>query len=119
MQVLSSRKYALVVLACAGLLLMPLFASPANAADAEGGKKVFADNCVRCHGDGGKGDGAMAEFLARKPGDFTDKARMGQFTDEDLKKAIVEGKAPMPGYKGQLSDQEIDDVVAYIRSLSQ
>jgi mono/diheme cytochrome c family protein len=119
MRLLSLRKSALVVVAAAGMLLWPMLAPQVGAADLENGKKVYQDNCVRCHGDGGKGDGPMAEFLERKPGDFTDKARMGQFTDEDLKKAVVEGKAPMPGYKGQISDADIDDVIAYIRSLSQ
>jgi mono/diheme cytochrome c family protein len=118
MKLLSLRKSALVLAAGGCLILWPMLAPQAAAADAENGKKIYEEKCVRCHGDGGKGDGPMAEFLERKPGDFTDKARANQFTDEELKKIVVEGKAPMPGYKDQISDTDIDDVIAYIRSLS-
>jgi mono/diheme cytochrome c family protein len=92
--------------------------SPAMAADLASGKKVYADKCVRCHGVGGKGDGPKAETLEKKPMDYTDKKRMGEFTDAQLKKVVLDGKQPMPGYQGKMSDKELEDVIAYIRTFA-
>ncbi len=39
------------------------------------GAEDFAAYCVVCHGDGGKGDGAMAATLARRPADLTTLAK--------------------------------------------
>lgn len=42
-----------------------------TAADELIGADEFRASCVSCHGVGGKGDGAMAEFLTPKPADLT------------------------------------------------
>jgi len=35
------------------------------------GQQIYGDNCVMCHGDGGQGDGPMADQLYAKPADLT------------------------------------------------
>ena len=44
------------------VLLMPAIGRGQEAEVAAGGKVVFDDNCMVCHGQGGNGDGIMATF---------------------------------------------------------
>ena len=105
---------AVVLMLGVGWVVVPAVAAP----DLVNGKKVYADKCARCHGVSGKGDGPMAETLEKKPIDYTDKTKMGGFTDAQLKQVVLDGKQPMPGYKGKMSDKELEDVVAYIRAFA-
>lgn len=107
-----------VSLAVVGLFLGGTLARTARAADLANAKKVFGEKCAKCHGDTGKGDGPKAKILKKKPKDYTDKAEMAKFTDAKLKEGIVEGKKPMPSYKGKLDDKTIDDLVAYVRTFA-
>ena len=87
-------------------------------ADLAKGKKVYTDKCLKCHGEKGRGDGPRAYDLSKKPADYTDKEKMSKFTDADLKKVVHEGKKPMPAFGKKLSDEDIDGVIAYIRTFS-
>ena len=108
-------------------LLLLIFAAPALAADAAKGQAVAKAKCAGCHGDGGAGNGVMLQMLnvTTPPVPWTDKSAMASFTDADLTKIITGGGAAlgnpplMPAFKGQLSDAQIADVIAYIRSLAQ
>ena len=93
--------------------------APAFGEDLAKGKKIYVDKCVKCHGEKGKGDGPKAEDLEKKPADHTDKAKMAKFTDEDLKKTVKEGKRPMPAFVKKLTEEQIDDLIAYVRSLAE
>ncbi len=93
--------------------------APAFGEDLAKGKKIYVDKCVKCHGEKGKGDGPKAEDLEKKPADHTDKAKMAKFTDEDLKKTVKEGKRPMPAFGKKLTEEQIDDLIAYVRSLAE
>jgi mono/diheme cytochrome c family protein len=94
------------------------FISPAFGADLAKGKAIYGDKCIKCHGEKGKGDGPKAVDLEKKPADYTDKAKMAKFTDEDLTKAVKEGKKPMPAFGKKLTDEQIDNVIAYIRTFA-
>lgn len=54
--------------------------------------------------------------VTRVASTFADPASLKGLTDADLKKLIVEGKPPMPAFKGALKGQEVDSVVAFIKS---
>lgn len=94
------------------------FISPALGADPGIVKKIYTDKCLKCHGEKGRGDGPRAYDLSKKPADYTDKEKMSKFTDADLKKVVKEGKKPMPAFGKKLSDEEIDSVIAYIRTFA-
>ena len=87
-------------------------------ADMAKAKIIYKDKCLKCHGETGKGDGPKADTLETKAADYTDKKKMATFTDADLIKITKDGKKPMPGYATKLSDQEIADVIAYIRTFA-
>ena len=95
----------------------------AYAADAEQGKKLYGQFCASCHGQSGKGDGPAAAALNPKPRDHTDKETMSKLSDDELLKVIKNGgasvgKSPlMPAWGASLKDDQIKDVIAYVRTL--
>lgn len=109
------------LLTCAGLLFA---ATLAWGNDLETGRKLYLENCAACHGREGKGDGPGMGALPVKPTDHTDAAAMGAHTDEHLFHIIAQGgmavgRSPfMPAWGEQLSEEQMNALVAYIRSLS-
>jgi mono/diheme cytochrome c family protein len=92
-------------------------ASLSSAADLEEGKATYKKSCLMCHGEIGDGNGPMGKLLKPPPPSFADADRMANRSDEELAKRIKEGKSPMPSYDGRLSVGQVQDVVAYIRTL--
>ncbi|HJT20827.1 MAG TPA: cytochrome c [Nitrospira sp.] len=88
-------------------------------ADAARGKIVYERHCLVCHGAGGGGDGPKAATLTIPPADFH-RFRSFVKTDEEWLRTIEHGVvfSPMHSWRGRLSDSEMEDVVAYIRLLS-
>jgi len=74
-------------------------------------KSLYADNCSVCHGDDGRG----AEGMPNVP-DFTSRAFQRSRTDKQLTTSITAGKGTMPGFKGRLKPEEIQQLVRFIRS---
>jgi len=106
------------------ILAVSFFISTAQAADIAAGKVKFDQLCATCHGANGKGDGPASAALNPKPRNFADAALMSKKTDADLAKVIKNGGAAnglspvMPAWGAALSDADIANVIAYIRSFS-
>ncbi len=82
-------------------------------------KDLYQANCASCHGATGQGDGPDAAGLASQPLDFTNQEAMAQKTGADFYQSISAGMSPgMPGFSGQLSEDQIWSLSDYIRSLS-
>jgi mono/diheme cytochrome c family protein len=102
-------------------------AAPAVAAkpDVAAGAALYATNCSTCHGARGAGDGPAAAALDPKPAHHSDGAYMNALSNEHLFKVIKEGgvatgKSPMMApWGGMLSDAQIWDLVAFVRSLAE
>ncbi|MDE0205188.1 MAG: cytochrome c [Candidatus Tectomicrobia bacterium] len=111
----------LYALAFACLMLWPL---AGQAQDAAAGEEIYAQYCALCHGEQGRGDGSLSANLDPKPRDHTDGAYMNALTDDHLLKVVSEGGgaaglAPiMPAWQGILSEQQILDVIAFVRTLA-
>lgn len=97
---------------CAGTLLAVAltFAPPASAADMRNGERLYGAHCLVCHGATGAADMPGAPDLRR--------GRVLLRPDAQLAQSIKRGRGAMPGYYGVLTDREILDVVAYLRTLS-
>ena len=111
--------FSALVLVC--LMLWPL---AVQAQDAAAGKEIYEQYCALCHGPEGKGDGSLSANLDPKPRNHTDGAYMNTLTDAHLLKVVGEGGAAaglspiMPAWKDILAAQQIQDVVAFVRSLA-
>lgn len=96
----------------------------AEKGDPKAGKARFDLLCASCHGATGKGDGPAAAALSPKPRNHADGKYMNALTDKYLFDIIKGGgaglgKSPlMPPWASQLNDQDIWNVVAYIRTLA-
>jgi len=96
----------------------------ARAQSATEGQKVYTTYCSSCHGDKGRGDGAAGKALPVKPADHTDGKLMNSFSDEFLINIISKGGAAvgkssfMPAWGGVLKDDQLQDLLAYLRSIA-
>ena len=95
----------------------------ANPQSIDAGKAVFQKSCAVCHGAMGHGDGAIVKSMkaeATKPSNLADAKWDHGSTDGEIFTNIRDGIGPkyeMKGQKGKLTDQELWNLVNYIRSL--
>jgi mono/diheme cytochrome c family protein len=91
-----------------------LAGSIARAQDVANGEKVYRAKCAMCHGPDGKGDTAVGRTT--KARDIC-SAEVKKESDAAWTEIIVKGKNKMPLYDKKLTDAEVKDVIAYMRSL--
>lgn len=114
----------LFVLALALYWVIPLALATTAQADLAKGKTAYSTYCASCHGNVGKGDGPAAAGLNPKPKDLSDGAYTSKLTDQymmDITKkggAALGKSALMPPWGTALKDDDIKNMVEYIRSLS-
>jgi len=89
----------------------------AKEGDAVSGREIYVNTCIRCHGIDGKG--AQGIKLVPPPADLGSAAVQNRL-DGTLFRRIHEGKpnTAMGAWKHALSDDEIWDVLAYVRTLA-
>ena len=103
-------------LTIAALALLVAGSMSLRAAEA---KETWEKNCLKCHGEDGKGKTKMGEKLGVK--DYTDAKVQADMKDDKMTKAIKEGvkeddKTKMKAF-ADLSDDEVKALVAYVRAL--
>lgn len=93
--------------------------NPLAADAAQAGAEVFRTNCEMCHGPQGHGDGPAGGSLEPKPGNLA--VVQTKAGDDYLFWRIHDGKpgTSMVAWKGILTDEQIWQVVAFIRTLKE
>ena len=99
-----------------------LLDTPKPPAGAPRAQRVYLGLCATCHASDGHGSWRAALFLIR-PGDLGDAARMSGQSDQYLFDIIKHGGAPlgrpgMPAFGASLGDEDLQALVAYVRTLS-
>lgn len=99
-------------------LTSPVFAQVSRG-DAKIGQGVYEQQCVRCHGSKLDGHGPDSQDLIVRPADLRSHTTRSK-TDWELLVAISNGVlfTPMHSFRGKLTDQQMLDVMSYIRSVS-
>ncbi|WP_193198838.1 cytochrome c6 PetJ [Nostoc sp. MG11] len=89
-------------------LLTSTFALPASAADIANGAQIFSIHCAGCHINGGN--------IIRRGKNLKKQALKKYDMDsiEAVTFIVTNGKNNMSAYKDRLSEQEIQDVAAYV-----
>lgn len=106
------RACIIICLILAGTLFSP-------AGRAEGGekpdpKKVYNHNCAECHGTFGKPTKRGSRLGAP---DFTSRFWQVSITDEQIIETIKYGKKKMPGWRKELTPEEIEAAAKWVRVL--
>ena len=102
----------------------PVAATPESIA---AGKRAYDENCSSCHGD--KAQGAekakiklsiIEDSGGKQPSDLTDDTWDHGSTDGEIYTVIKKGLPPsmMAGWDGRIEDQEIWNIINYIRDLA-
>jgi cytochrome c oxidase cbb3-type subunit III len=107
---MSQTRLALVAVAVAALLgAAPIHAAGQNVADVAPGKKLFEGMCARCHGIDGTGE----------EGPNLNRPTLSRAADDDALRDVIRDGIPdrgMPRVR-RLTDGELNQLVAYVRSL--
>jgi len=89
------------------------------------GEALYQENCSRCHGVSGKGDGPDAGSLSTQVSDFTDQAGMAEKSSAALFETISKGSGTdMPAFASageghaQLSEEQRWSLASYLRTFS-
>lgn len=117
-----SRLAIAAVLAAAGV---PAAIPGAAAADLKAGRAVFETTCATCHGPAGSPDAASAvvQGLGVTPADLSDPLFNSREPAGDWEMVVKYGgdamglAAQMPPHQNALSDDEVADVIAYVKSM--
>ena len=98
---------------------------PPSPSSIAAGRKIFIDqDCVKCHGDGGKGDGPQADELVDdwdvpiRPANLTLPYYRNGKTDQDIYRVFTSALngTPMPAFD-ELEEEERWQLVDYVQSL--
>jgi mono/diheme cytochrome c family protein len=91
--------------------------NPLGADASTAGTEVFKNNCVACHGEQGHGDGPAGAAINPRPKNLPKLA--STVGDDYLFWRISTGRegTSMVAWKGVLTDEQIWQVVAFIRTL--
>jgi mono/diheme cytochrome c family protein len=90
----------------------------------ERGKATYTQYCANCHGPEGKGDGPGGQGLPISPQNLTDGRILNALPDHFLHRVIAEGAQSvglsplMPSFTPFLSEIQVDEVLAYVRTLA-
>ncbi|MGA8309688.1 MAG: cytochrome c [Terriglobales bacterium] len=97
------------------LILLAITPSFAVAEGSAAGAGVFKAKCVTCHGPDGSGNTPVGKSLQtadlRSP-------EVQKKSDAELTQSVSEGKGNMPAFKGNITDEEIQSVLKYVRTLA-
>jgi mono/diheme cytochrome c family protein len=97
--------------------LMATVAGIALGADAKAGGDVFNTKCKMCHGEGGATPNDAMSKMFGVPIPVLSSPAIQAKTDADIHKTLVEGKGKMPAVLKTAPAAQVDDVVAYLRTL--
>jgi mono/diheme cytochrome c family protein len=91
-----------------------LLAASSTSTDPKAGAEIFSANCASCHGPNGNGSGTT------KTPNFADPSVQASLSAGTVHKIVHEGKpgTAMPAWGGKLSEAEIGDGTAFVKSLA-
>ena len=106
-------QYARLVLSTATLLILLSSCTPKPTikvpAEFQAGQNYFHKACASCHGVDALGK------QTRAPGLIDSEYLPENFSDEEMRKQIIEGSEKMRSQRNKVSDKEIEEIIKYLR----
>lgn len=90
----------------------------AEAGSIREGRRMFATQCALCHGKAGDGKGELVESMKLSLSDYRDPDALKGMTDGALFYVLKKGCDKMPGEEGRMKENQMWNLVNYIRSLA-
>ncbi|OGW43574.1 MAG: hypothetical protein A2132_05900 [Nitrospirae bacterium RBG_16_43_11] len=103
---MNNKKFIFAIIVNALFTGILLLGSSAFAADLKAGGNIYKSKCAMCHGEQGQGGGAVK---------INDPKVLSK-TDKEIRQVIAEGAKGMPGYQKLLKPEEMDSLMAFLRS---
>ena len=112
-------KQHVIVMAVLTVILCSSWVSAQVEPRTQNGQAIYEEHCFRCHGMTGNGDGPEASRQLVPPANFH-SLRSRSKTDFELLTIVEYGVAfsPMHGFLGRMTDDELLEVINYIRTLA-
>jgi len=122
-----SKPYKKVIIIVLGLVFTFSVLAFSKQGDVKKGKRIYEQFCVPCHGIEGKGDGTRGriEHFDPMPRNHANGEYMNKRPQQELFEVIKNGGFSknfshiMPPWKTILTDDEIWDVLTYVRSIAE
>jgi mono/diheme cytochrome c family protein len=101
----------------------------ADARSVARGEPLYLQNCAPCHGASGEGNGPLAKEFDPPPTNLVASGihvstrglelviSTPHYSSRLVEERVTTGNREMPAWKEVLTQQQIDDVVAYVRNL--
>ena len=89
---------------------------PSDSDSLQRGEILYHFHCSLCHGETGRGDGALSQYFARTPENLSGAQAAAEF-DGSVYLAILQGFGEMPSLAENLTRRERWDIINYIRTL--
>lgn len=81
-------------------------------------KALFNTKCAKCHGETGAGNPKALETVCEGVDPAKLKlAGIGKRSDAEIRKQILDGSADMPAYREKLTAEQVDALLAHLRTL--
>jgi mono/diheme cytochrome c family protein len=97
------------------VICITMAASPAAGQGNTAGADAYKAKCATCHGQDGSGNTPVGKSL--QVADLRSAAVQSK-SDAELTQSVTEGKNNMPGFKGNITDDEIHAVVTFVRTFA-
>jgi cytochrome c6 len=97
------------------VIAITIAARPAAGQGNTAGADVYKAKCATCHGQDGSGNTPVGKSL--QVADLRSAAIQSK-SDAELTQSVTDGKGNMPGFKGNITDDEIHAVVTFVRTLA-
>ena len=109
-------RWPIAVMVSVPVLALFAYSAAAKSGNAVNGKQLYEDNCMSCHGTAGEGKPAMYKKVKAKIVHLGSEEAQSK-PDDSIRKAITEGVGKMDKVEELETPQQVDDVIAYVRTL--
>lgn len=84
-------------------------------AEVSKGRQIYLEHCADCHGSAGLGNGSSATGMDPRPANLIETDT--RYGEKELYALITTGRRDMPSWKDVLTEEELWQVVRYVRTL--